>query len=68
MLGCDSVWVKSGEAYTRSQILGSAYLLKGSPAHLENIFEEEASTLAPWQDSPGEVSTHDWRDYLGKRE
>lgn len=52
---------------TRLQILGSAYLLKGTPAHLDDIYEEESKSLAPWTDSPNEVSSYDWRDYLGDR-
>ncbi|KAL9600876.1 MAG: hypothetical protein Q9219_002918 [cf. Caloplaca sp. 3 TL-2023] len=46
-------------------LLGSAYLLGSPPDHLNEIYEKEAAELEPWQDSPGEVSTYDWRDHLG---
>lgn len=45
-------------------ILGSAYLLEAGSEHLNDIYEQEASELEPWKDSPGEISRHDWRDYL----
>jgi hypothetical protein len=32
------------------------------------VYEAESKTLEPWVDSPGEISTYDWRDYLGRRE
>lgn len=47
------------------QLLGSAYLFGSDSAHLNDIYEDEAKKLEPWRDSPGEVSKHDWRDYLG---
>ncbi|KAL9099644.1 MAG: hypothetical protein Q9163_004885 [Psora crenata] len=46
-------------------ILGSAYLLGAARAHLDEIYEKESKELEPWQDSPGEISTYDWREYLG---
>ncbi|KAI4178890.1 MAG: hypothetical protein LQ348_005508 [Seirophora lacunosa] len=46
-------------------LLGSAYLFGSDSAHLNDIYEDEAKKLEPWRDSPGEVSKHDWRDYLG---
>ena len=49
-------------------ILGSAYLLGAGAPHLEKIYEKETEELEKWHASPGEVSKHDWRDYLGKRE
>ena len=49
-------------------ILGSAYLLGATSEHLENIYAEESKTLVRWEDAPGEISEHDWRDYLGRRE
>lgn len=49
-------------------LLGSAYLLKADAAHLEKIYEKESEGLERWHDSPSEVSKHDWREYLGKRE
>jgi hypothetical protein len=48
-------------------ILCSAYLLGADVAHLHHIYDEEAKQLEPWKDSPGEVSEHDWRDYLGDK-
>ncbi|OCK80976.1 hypothetical protein K432DRAFT_381735 [Lepidopterella palustris CBS 459.81] len=49
-------------------ILGSAYILGGTPEHLNEIYEKESEQLEPWHESPGEVSNADWRDFLGKRE
>lgn len=37
-------------------------------AHLEHVYEEESKSLVPWKDSPSEITEHDWRDFLGKRE
>ncbi|CAL8582691.1 hypothetical protein XPA_008342 [Xanthoria parietina] len=48
-----------------AHILGSAYLFDAEPDHLNDIYNVEAKELEPWKDSPGEVSTYDWRDYLG---
>ncbi|KAL8967952.1 MAG: hypothetical protein Q9197_005142 [Variospora fuerteventurae] len=47
------------------QLLGSAYLIGSESAHLNDIYDEESKKLEPWTDSPGEVSTYDWRDFLG---
>jgi Questin oxidase-like len=49
-------------------ILGSAYLLGGDAGHLNAVYDSEAASLVPWEDSPGEISKYDWREYLGKRE
>ncbi|KAI8939973.1 hypothetical protein NX059_003697 [Plenodomus lindquistii] len=49
-------------------ILGSAYLLGGTAEHLNDIYEKEAEGLEPWHDAPGEITTADWREYLGRRE
>ncbi|KAL9127805.1 MAG: hypothetical protein Q9217_003389 [Psora testacea] len=46
-------------------ILGSAYLLGACSTHLDDIYDNESKELEPWADSPGEISTFDWRDYLG---
>ncbi|KAI9819484.1 MAG: hypothetical protein M1827_006932 [Pycnora praestabilis] len=46
-------------------ILGSAYILGASTNHLDAIYERESHELETWHDSPGEISRHDWRDYLG---
>ncbi|SLM40715.1 Domain of unknown function DUF4243 [Lasallia pustulata] len=48
-------------------ILGSAYLLGAKHEHLNEIYDYESKELEPWRDSPGEVSNHDWRDYLGNQ-
>ncbi|KAK4697620.1 cell cycle checkpoint protein, partial [Lecanoromycetidae sp. Uapishka_2] len=44
-----------------------AYLLGASAEHLDDVYEKEHKELEPWIDSPGEISTFDWRDYLGDR-
>jgi len=31
------------------------------------VYEKESKELEQWEDSPNEVSTYDWRDYLGDR-
>jgi hypothetical protein len=36
--------------------------------HLNDIYENEAKSLEPWQDSPGEITLDDWTEYLGKWE
>ena len=46
-------------------ILGSAYILGADEHHLGAIYESESEELDKWHDSPGEISKHDWRDYLG---
>ncbi|KAL9623202.1 MAG: hypothetical protein Q9160_002517 [Pyrenula sp. 1 TL-2023] len=51
-----------------SQLLGSAYLLGGNADHLTDIYEDDSKSLEQWKDSPGEISTYDWRDFLGNRE
>lgn len=49
-------------------ILGSAYILGADADQLNHIYETESKHLEAWRDSPGEISEHDWRDFLGKRE
>lgn len=49
-------------------ILGSAYILGADHQELNHIYDAESKHLEPWQDSPAEISKHDWRDFLGKRE
>ncbi|KAI9891642.1 MAG: hypothetical protein M1814_002577 [Vezdaea aestivalis] len=49
-------------------ILGSAWILGATSDHLKDVYESELEDLEPWTDSPGEVSLHDWRDFLGKKE
>ncbi|MCJ1479282.1 hypothetical protein MMC13_007967 [Lambiella insularis] len=48
-------------------ILGSAYLWGAQEDHLNKVYDKESKELEKWQDSPNEVSTYDWRDYLGDR-
>lgn len=48
--------------------LGSAYILGADSDDLNTVYEAESKHLEPWRDSPGEISLHDWRDYLGKKE
>ncbi|KAI9769626.1 MAG: hypothetical protein M1840_003863 [Geoglossum simile] len=48
-------------------ILGSAYLLGADSEHLNDIYDEKTGELDSWEDSPSEVSQHDWRDFLGDR-
>ena len=49
-------------------VLGSAYILGADSDQLNNIYDAESRNLDSWDDSPGEIAAHDWRDYLGKRE
>ena len=53
------------EAHIAGKILGSAYILGSQEQHLEKIYEEESKDLEKWQNSPSEVTKHDWRDFLG---
>lgn len=50
------------------QILSSAFLQGADADELGRVYETESKLLEPWTDSPGEISTDDWRDYLGCRE
>jgi Questin oxidase-like len=50
-----------------SHILGSAYLLGAESDQLHHIYDEESKELIPWEDSPGEITDTDWRDFLGDR-
>ena len=50
-------------------ILGSAYLLGGTADHLTDVYEHAGKEgNEPWEDSPGEIALHDYRDYLSKRD
>ncbi|KAB8267016.1 hypothetical protein BDV30DRAFT_220965 [Aspergillus minisclerotigenes] len=49
-------------------ILSSSFLQGADVDDLNRIYEAESKLLDPWVDSPGEISTYDWRDYLGYRE
>jgi hypothetical protein len=51
-----------------AHVLSSAYLLGAKVDHLQCIYDDEAQELEPWQDAPGEINDHDWRDFLGKKE
>lgn len=49
--------------------LGSAYILGSNADHLTAIYEHASSEgHEGWEDSPGEIALHDYRDFLGKRE
>ncbi|KAE8145690.1 hypothetical protein BDV25DRAFT_164099 [Aspergillus avenaceus] len=49
-------------------ILSSSYLQGADADDLNRVYETESKHLDPWVESPGEISTYDWRDYLGQRE
>lgn len=51
-----------------TQILSSAFLQGADADDLNRVYEAESKLLEPWTDSPSEISTDDWRDYLGCRE
>ncbi|PLN82257.1 hypothetical protein BDW42DRAFT_166928 [Aspergillus taichungensis] len=47
----------------------SAYFLLGADANaLDRAWDAESKALEPWVDSPAEISTYDWKDFLGRRE
>lgn len=48
-------------------ILGSAYLLGAEAYQLHHVYDTESKELVPWEDSPGEVTDTDWREFLGDR-
>ncbi|KAM0130965.1 hypothetical protein ACHAP3_007192 [Botrytis cinerea] len=47
--------------------LGSAYLLGADYDKLQKVFAEESKDLEEWQDSPGEITDADWREFLGQK-
>ncbi|KAF7588849.1 hypothetical protein BBP40_005096 [Aspergillus hancockii] len=49
-------------------ILTSSFLQGADADDLNRVYEAESKLLDPWVDSPSEISTYDWRDYLGRRE
>lgn len=51
-----------------AQLLGSAYLFGATSDELYEFYADESKSLEEWEDSPGEISRHDWRDFIGKRE
>lgn len=48
--------------------LGTAYLMGASPDQLTDIYTEEAKGLEGWKESPAEITSSDWREFLGKKE
>jgi hypothetical protein len=50
-----------------AHILCSAYLMGADVAHLHHIYDKEAESLEPWQDSPQEIVEEDWREFLGDK-
>ncbi|RDL38477.1 Uncharacterized protein BP5553_02817 [Venustampulla echinocandica] len=46
-------------------ILSSAYAFGANADQLHKIYAEESKQLEPWHDSPAEVTSADWRDFLG---
>ena len=47
----------------------SAYFLLGADVNaLDRAWDAESKALEPWVDSPGEICTYDWRDFLGRTE
>ncbi|KAL4918797.1 hypothetical protein BDW62DRAFT_57875 [Aspergillus aurantiobrunneus] len=48
--------------------LCSSFLLGADADGLNRLYECELKPLDTWNDSPSEISSYDWRDYLGKRE
>ncbi|KAL5360072.1 hypothetical protein BJX96DRAFT_164888 [Aspergillus floccosus] len=49
-------------------ILGSSFLQGADANDLTRAYEAESRNLDAWVDSPNEISTYDWRDYLSARE
>ncbi|KAB8303989.1 hypothetical protein EYC80_005340 [Monilinia laxa] len=47
--------------------LGSAYLLGADYDQLQKVYSEESKHLQEWQDSPGEITDADWREFLGEK-
>ncbi|KAG4026601.1 hypothetical protein MFRU_038g00050 [Monilinia fructicola] len=47
--------------------LGSAYLLGADYDRLQKVYSEESKHLEEWQDSPGEITDADWREFLGEK-
>lgn len=43
-------------------------MLGATQDQLNAIWDDESKSLDPWEDSPGEISQEDWRDFLGKKE
>lgn len=48
-------------------ILGSAYILGADAEQLRSIYDKESEELAPWTPSPAEITSKDWRNYLGDK-
>lgn len=47
--------------------LGSAYLLGASTEQLRKVYDDEAKDLEEWTESPAEITSDDWRSFLGDR-
>ncbi|OJJ48201.1 hypothetical protein ASPZODRAFT_140517 [Penicilliopsis zonata CBS 506.65] len=50
-----------------SHVLSSSYLLGATQHDLNRIYEVAGKDLEHWEESPSEVCSYDWRDFLGKR-
>ncbi|CAI7667650.1 unnamed protein product [Penicillium manginii] len=49
-------------------LLSSAFLQGADAEDLTRLYESESKLLDAWEDAPAEVTTYDWREYLGCRE
>ncbi|KKK12144.1 hypothetical protein ARAM_004577 [Aspergillus rambellii] len=49
-------------------LLCSSFLLGANSDDLNRAYDSQSKDLDAWVDSPGEISTYDWRDYCGQRE
>lgn len=49
-------------------LLGSAYLLGATAEQLNEIYDDQSKHLVGWKDSPSEITSTDWQEFLGKRE
>lgn len=51
----------------QSKVLAAAYDLDCTAQELDDYYEHVTQRgLIKWQDSPAEVSKHDWTDFLGQ--
>ncbi|POS83882.1 hypothetical protein EPUL_004169 [Erysiphe pulchra] len=48
-------------------ILGSAYILGADIEQLRSIYDKETQELTPWTPSPAEITSKEWRNYLGDK-
>lgn len=49
-------------------ILGSAYLMGATADQLHEIYDKDSKELDGWKDSPSEITSNDWQEYLGQKE